>query len=87
VRAGKPDPAVYLEAMRRAGITGGIAVEDSSNGVRAAAGAGLRVLAVPDPAYPLASDAVALADSVHRSLEEVRRRLGELVRGTAEVLP
>jgi HAD superfamily hydrolase (TIGR01509 family) len=79
VRAGKPDPAVYLEAMRRAGIGGGIAVEDSSNGVRAAAAAGLTVLAVPDAAYPLAADAAALADSIHASLAGVRDRLVELL--------
>ncbi len=79
VRAGKPDPAVYLEAMRRAGIAGGVAVEDSSNGVRAAAGAGLAVLAVPDVAYPLAPDAAALADSVHASLTDVRARMMELL--------
>ena len=79
VHAGKPDPAVYLEAMRRAGIVGGIAVEDSSNGVRAAAGAGLTVLAVPDAAYPLAADAAALADSVHGTLDEVRARLRKLL--------
>lgn len=87
VRAGKPDPAVYLEAMRRAGIGSGVAVEDSSNGVRAAAAAGLRVLAVPDPAYPLAADAVALADSVHTSLEAVLVRLRALLVEHAEVRP
>jgi HAD superfamily hydrolase (TIGR01509 family) len=81
VGAGKPHPAVYREAMRRAGITSGVAVEDSSNGVRAAAGAGLTVLAVPDPAYPLAADAAALADSVHGSLDGVRARLVELLDG------
>lgn len=86
VPAGKPDPAVYLEAMRRAGITGGIAVEDSSNGVRAAARAGLTVLAVPDAAYPLAADAVALADSIHGSLAEVRRRLVQLLADEPEVI-
>lgn len=85
VRAGKPDPAVYLEAMRRAGIIGGVAVEDSSNGVRAAAGAGLVVLAVPDAAYPLAPDAAALADSVHGSLAEVRTRMMELLGDGGEV--
>jgi HAD superfamily hydrolase (TIGR01509 family) len=79
VRAGKPDPAVYLEAMRQAGISTGLAVEDSSNGVRAAARAGLRVLAVPDAAYPLAPDAAALADSVHTSLGSVRERLVALL--------
>jgi HAD superfamily hydrolase (TIGR01509 family) len=85
VRAGKPDPAVYLEAMRRAGITGGVAVEDSSNGVRAAAGAGLTVLAVPDAAYPLAPDAAALADSIHGSLDAVRDRMVELLDGRGSV--
>lgn len=79
VRAGKPDPAVYLEAMRRGGITSGVAVEDSSNGVRAASRAGLTVLAVPDAAYPLAEDAAALADSVHASLTGVRERLVKLL--------
>lgn len=79
VRAGKPDPAVYLEAMRRGGIAGGIGVEDSSNGVRAASRAGLTVLAVPDPAYPLAADAAVLADSIHASLAGVRGRLVELL--------
>jgi HAD superfamily hydrolase (TIGR01509 family) len=79
VRAGKPDPAVYLEAMRRAGISGGVAVEDSSNGVRSAARAGLTVLAVPDVAYPLAPDAAVLADSIHASLDGVRVRLLELI--------
>jgi HAD superfamily hydrolase (TIGR01509 family) len=79
VRAGKPDPAVYLEAMDRAGIARGVAVEDSSNGVRAAARAGLLVLAVPDPAYPLAPDAAALAESVHDSLLGVRARMVALL--------
>jgi HAD superfamily hydrolase (TIGR01509 family) len=87
VEAGKPDPAVYLEAMRRAGIVAGFAVEDSSNGVRAAAGAGLRVLAVPDAAYPLAPDAAELADSVHGSLEEAGVRLRQLLDDAAEVHP
>ncbi len=79
VAAGKPDPAVYLEAMRRAGISGGIAVEDSSNGIRSASRAGLTVLAIPDPAYPLAADAESLADSIHASLSGVRARLSELM--------
>lgn len=81
VRAGKPDPAVYLEAMRRAGMTGGVAVEDSSNGIRAASRAGLTVLAVPDAAYPLAEDAAALVDSIHGSLAGARERLIALLDG------
>ena len=76
---GRAEIPIAVEAMRRAGIVAGFAVEDSSNGVRAAAGAGLRVLAVPDPAYPLAPDAAELADSVHGSLEEAGSRLRELL--------
>ena len=77
VAAGKPSPDVYLEAIRRLGIqaTGSLAVEDSSNGIRSAAAAGLTVLAVPNPAYPVAPDAAAAADSVHDSLSGVGRRL------------
>ena len=67
VAAGKPSPDVYLEAIRRLGIraAGSLAVEDSSNGIRAAAAAGLTVLAIPNPAYPVAPDAAAAADSIH----------------------
>lgn len=43
----KPDPAVYLEVLRRIGVAPAraVAVEDSANGVRAAVAAGLPVLA------------------------------------------
>lgn len=77
VSAGKPSPDVYLEAIRRLGIRarGSLAVEDSSNGIRSAVAAGLTVLAVPNHAYPIADDAAAAVDSIHDSLEGVRRRL------------
>lgn len=44
----KPDPAVYLEAMARLGVTpaGVVAIEDSANGVHAALAAKLRCVAV-----------------------------------------
>jgi HAD superfamily hydrolase (TIGR01509 family) len=81
VAAGKPSPDVYLEAIRRLGVqaAGSLAVEDSSNGIRSAAAAGLTVLAVPNPAYPVASDAAAAADSIHTSLDGVGRRLMTLL--------
>lgn len=49
VGPGKPDPAVYREAVRRLAVAPaqGLAVEDSLAGVRSARGAGLQVLAVP----------------------------------------
>lgn len=45
----KPDPALYRLALERLGVTAGeaIAFEDSLNGVIAAKGAGLQVIAVP----------------------------------------
>ena len=74
VPRGKPSPDVYSEAVKRLGVdpSASIAVEDSSNGVRAAAGAGLLVIAVAHDPYPLAPDAAALAVSVQRSLAGVK---------------
>ncbi|HVX44287.1 MAG TPA: HAD family phosphatase [Mycobacteriales bacterium] len=65
VALGKPAPDVYAEAVHRVGFTGpGLAVEDSSNGIRSAHAAGLYVIAIPNPQYPPAADALALADFV-----------------------
>jgi HAD superfamily hydrolase (TIGR01509 family) len=63
VARGKPAPDVYLEAARRLGVdpSASVAVEDSSNGIRSAHGAGMRVLAIPNPHFPPAPDALALA--------------------------
>ena len=64
VARGKPAPDVYLEAARRLGVAPAqcVAVEDSSNGLRAAAAAGMAIVAVPMRAFPPAPDALALAD-------------------------
>jgi HAD superfamily hydrolase (TIGR01509 family) len=63
VARGKPAPDVYLEVARRLGAdpTRCLAVEDSSNGIRSAAAAGMAVVAVPMRAFPPAPDALALA--------------------------
>jgi beta-phosphoglucomutase-like phosphatase (HAD superfamily) len=63
VGRGKPAPDVYLEAARRLGVDSArcVAVEDSSNGLRSAAAAGMAVVAVPMRAFPPARDALALA--------------------------
>jgi beta-phosphoglucomutase-like phosphatase (HAD superfamily) len=60
---GRPAPEVYLRAAEEigAGPERSSAVEDSSNGLRAAAAAGMPVFAVPNPHYPVAEDALALA--------------------------
>ncbi len=80
VERGKPAPDVYLEAARRLGIepTRCAAIEDSSNGIRAAHAAGMRVLVLPNAHYPPAADALALADVV---LGSPRELTPELVRG------
>ena len=80
VAAGKPAPDVYLEATRRLEVEPGraAAVEDSSNGIRAAHAAGLRVIALPNAHYPPAVDALALADAVVATPAELTP---ELVRG------
>jgi HAD superfamily hydrolase (TIGR01509 family) len=64
VARGKPAPDVYLEAARRLGVDAArcVAVEDSSNGLRSAAAAGMAIVAVPMRAFPPAPDALALAD-------------------------
>ncbi len=73
VAAGKPSPAVYQTVVQQLGVNPGqaIAIEDSSNGLRSAATAGLGVLAVPNAAFTPAEDALALADVVVRSLDEI----------------
>jgi HAD superfamily hydrolase (TIGR01509 family) len=73
VARGKPAPDVYLEVARRLKVEPGacVAVEDSSNGLRSAAAAGLRVVAVPHPRYPPDPDALHQADLVMGSLAEL----------------
>jgi HAD superfamily hydrolase (TIGR01509 family) len=80
VARGKPAPDVYVEAMRRLGIEprAAAAIEDSSNGIRAAHAAGMRVIALPNAHYPPAPDAFALAAAVVESPDELTP---ELVRG------
>jgi HAD superfamily hydrolase (TIGR01509 family) len=73
VPRGKPAPDVYLEAARRLGVDPRrcAAVEDSRNGIRSAKAAGMRVVAIPNPRYPPGEDALADADVVLRSLDEL----------------
>ena len=73
VARGKPAPDVYLEAARRLGVepTHAAAIEDSENGIRAAKAAGIRVIAIPNPHFPPAEDALTQADVLLRSLDEL----------------
>jgi len=73
VARGKPAPDVFLEAARRLDVPPArcAAVEDSGNGIRAAHAAGMRVLAIPNLRYPPPDDALALADVVLGSIDEL----------------
>jgi HAD superfamily hydrolase (TIGR01509 family) len=71
VARGKPAPDVYLEAARRmdADPRQAVAIEDSENGIRSAHAAGMRVLAIPNPHFPPAPEALALAQKVLPGLD------------------
>ena len=73
VGRGKPSPDVYLEVAARLGAAPGrcVAVEDSGNGIRAAHDAGMRVLAIPNLRYPPPDDALAHADLVLGSIDDL----------------
>ena len=73
VARGKPAPDVYLEAARRLGVapTHAAAIEESENGIRAAKAAGMLVIAIPNPHFPPAEDALTQADVLLRSPEEL----------------
>jgi HAD superfamily hydrolase (TIGR01509 family) len=73
VPRGKPAPDVFLEAARRLGIRPErtAVVEDSENGIRAGRAAGMRVVAIPNPHFPPGKEALAEADLVLRSLDEL----------------
>ena len=83
VQRGKPAPDVYLDAARRLRAAPGrcVAVEDSGNGLRAAAAAGMPVVAVPNPHYPPSADALALAAARIPTLHELTPELVERVGG------
>jgi HAD superfamily hydrolase (TIGR01509 family) len=73
VPRGKPAPDVYLEAARRLGVAAErcAAVEDSHSGIRSAQAAAMRVIAIPNPSFPPGDEALAEADLVLRSLDEL----------------
>ncbi|MBJ7521890.1 MAG: HAD family phosphatase [Solirubrobacteraceae bacterium] len=82
VAAGKPSPDVYAACVERLGADPAacVAVEDSGNGIRSAAAAGLAVIALPNPQYPPGADALALVGTVVSSLDELDVDLMQRVR-------
>lgn len=81
VPRGKPAPDVYLEAARRleAPPERCVAVEDSSNGLRSAAAAGMIVVAIPNREFPPSEDALAVAEVVLDALTELTPDQLELI--------
>jgi HAD superfamily hydrolase (TIGR01509 family) len=73
VGRGKPAPDVYLEAAGRLRVQAGdcAAIEDSHNGIRSAADAGMRVIAIPNREFPPDREALERADRVLDSLDEL----------------
>jgi HAD superfamily hydrolase (TIGR01509 family) len=71
---GKPAPDVYLEAARRLARApvDCIVVEDSASGLRAGTAAGMRVIAIPNRAFPPEEEALESADVVLRSIDQLR---------------
>jgi beta-phosphoglucomutase-like phosphatase (HAD superfamily) len=64
---------VYLRAAELLGIAPArcVAIEDSTNGIRSAHAAGMRVIALPNADFPPSAEALALADAVAGSLAEI----------------
>jgi HAD superfamily hydrolase (TIGR01509 family) len=77
VDRGKPAPDVYLAVARGLGVDPKdcVAIEDSTNGIKSAVAAGMRTIAVPNPHFPPADDALATAAVVVQSLAEVTPEL------------
>jgi HAD superfamily hydrolase (TIGR01509 family) len=73
VPRGKPAPDVYLEAARRLGTDPqrSAAVEDSRNGILSASAAGMRVVAIPNTRFPPDEKALAAADIVLYSIDDL----------------
>jgi HAD superfamily hydrolase (TIGR01509 family) len=70
---GKPAPDVYLQAAQLLGVAPAdcAAIEDSTNGIHAAHAAGMRVIAIPNKAFPPGPAAINEADLVLDSIEQL----------------
>jgi HAD superfamily hydrolase (TIGR01509 family) len=73
VAHGKPAPDVYLAAARALDVEPAavVAIEDSANGIRSAAAAGMTVVAFPNAHFPPDEDALRLAEFRIGALDEL----------------
>jgi beta-phosphoglucomutase-like phosphatase (HAD superfamily) len=73
VGRGKPAPDVYLRAATLLGVDprACVAIEDSASGIRSARDAGMRTIALLDPAYGIDRAERSIADATVASLEEL----------------
>jgi beta-phosphoglucomutase-like phosphatase (HAD superfamily) len=73
VPRGKPAPDVYLAVAKALDVdpSAVVAIEDSTNGIRSAAAAGMVVVALPNAHYPPDAVAVGQANSVIGALDEL----------------
>ena len=64
VEHGKPAPDIYLRVLQKIGVLpeNAVGVEDSANGIKSLKAAGMFVIAVPGPEFPLSPETLALAD-------------------------
>lgn len=78
VGAGKPAPDVYLAAADRLGISADrcAAVEDSTNGLRAALNANMTVYAVPNPHFPPDPEVLAKVTGILDHIRDLPAALG-----------
>ncbi len=83
VKKKKPDPEIYLLALRTTGLRPAecVVVEDSHNGVTAARAAGLKVLATTNP-YTEKED-LSAADLIVSCLGDPEGERGRLIKGPA----
>jgi HAD superfamily hydrolase (TIGR01509 family) len=77
VERGKPAPDVYLGAAAKLGIEPSdcVAIEDSTNGIKAGVAAGMRVVAIPERDFPPSDEAVAMAAAKIDALAELTPEL------------
>lgn len=73
VEHGKPAPDVYLGVAQQLGVAPAacVAIEDSTNGIKAGLAAGMRTIAVPNREFPPEEKVLASATAVVPSLAEV----------------